>query len=211
MINLKKMDALKFVQSLPGGWDTIIFDPPYYDESMKINKRQIRNIFEYKLDHKRTFLDDKYLLILINEIVKKINENNCVVIKWYNRPIFDADYVINWYKGTSNLMGGFVKKNTEYANIYFIGKKRIDKNILLLETESFPVKITFNDNRIPFEKPIKLTKKILQWCKAKYVLDPFAGSFNSAKACNRLNIKIDACDKYLDPPNLIKSNLLNYD
>jgi len=102
---------------------------------------------------------------------------------------------------------GYVRQNHEFITIKEFNRKPERYKYPLKYIEEFP----FNPNKnLALSKPIGLYKKIFRFCKSNYVLDPFGGSFNSARGCYALNIAIDSVDKYLDPPNLKKHDISQY-
>jgi hypothetical protein len=197
---LKKMDALEFVQSLEGGWDTIIWDPPYFEEknngsANKFVPSERKNINIESLEEIKKLIDQK--------------SNNYNFVEFYFKPK-NCDKLIIWIKDITcgMISGDKIQRNLEYININL--KDNFKANKPIMSGIYLGNYLAINNIKSPLEKPIKLYEKLFKYLNPSKVLDCFAGSYNSAKACNRLNIKIDACDKYLEVPYMKKSNLLNY-
>jgi len=203
---LKKMDALEFVESQFGKWDCIIFDPPYLESIPNKKNTKDNSNYDFMVSKEdRTKIDQDYLDRLLTSIEIKSDYNFCL-LKFYYKPLFDANLTINWYKYEMGaLAGNKIQKNTEYINFYYYNyKPDYKKAEMLPETIAMRRKYGINANKEkPYEKPIKLYEKLFKYLNPTKVLDPFAGSYNSAKVCNNLGIEIDSCDKYLDPPDLL--------
>jgi 16S rRNA G966 N2-methylase RsmD len=205
---LKKMDALEFVSSLEGGWDTIIFDPPY------MNDRNALNQFDWEKDlnierknpqiwnnakniKQRLLINQDYLDELKNEIISKIT--NCLWVD-FNKTWIESNYNFIWYKSKSyGTVGmGYIKQNCSFVSIKSFGDKKPERykaSLSMIEEHKY------NRNTMKaLEIPFSLIEKILLFCKSNKVLDCFAGQFVTAKVCKKLNIEIDSCDKYINPP-----------
>lgn len=179
----KGIDALEFVNKLEGGWDTIIFDPPYY------NKNNF-NWNNWKNKNKKGDLFNEKIYVMSNDYRKNIEEvilskcDNPVFIKFHTdiRKLNQDNKILIWYKSDrpiTNLIG-----NCEF--IEFRTHKR-----LFWKTRIFEHK--YGKNRA-CEKPIKLFDFLYDIIGSKYILDPFAGYGNSIRSALNNNLKIDACD-----------------
>lgn len=213
MIQLaKQMDAQDFLKDVPDGYDTIVFDPPYMDEK-KFDTYPFGRWNGAKKDRHRYIIDQKELAEIKTLLLKKLLRRSCAIIECKNdrdikyfEKILPTNatqkYSINWYKGFAyGGLGGFIRRNTEYIDIYLIGRKP-DINYSLKETEEYPP-----PNKA-LAKPYPLIKNIFQFVQAKYVVDPFAGSFVTAKVCRNMRISYATCDKYEKVPKFNKINLL---
>ena len=199
---LKKMDALEFVSSLEGGWDTIIWDPPYFHDEKQFVTKGWENAKEIEY---RLIIDPLYL----NQVRTIINQkmDSGFWILFYNNAIPNNtfDYEVFWYKGEEyGGMGGYIKKNMEYVYINSFNKKP-NPNHPLKKIEYHDIGNPGSKKVKALEKPISLLKRILLFCNSSYVLDPFAGSYSTAKACDYLQIKYDSCDKITKPKKLLKN------
>ncbi len=216
LINMAKADAMAFVEDLQGGWDAVVWDPPYMDKKTvgKTKKTVDNSLYDFWVDIPERTIEDpvynKKVLELIHE-----RTSSFAILKFYFERMKspDPNLIIGWYKGGAGYAGGYsgakVKKNTEYVNIYYNNfapslKHTIEETIYIPRLVGFGK--TYKWKR--FEKPVKLYKDIFTYLDCKYVLDPFAGTYNSVEACKTLGIRIDACDKYEKPPEAF--NLENY-
>jgi len=201
-------DALEFVRRLEGGWDCIIFDPPYlpedniYSNKVDIYGSNTKKKANYRWKNAfniiyRLTISKQYLEELEREIVKKRAPRG-FWIRFSNKR-WDAGYKGRSYGG----LGGYILRNTEYIMIDSWGGAKPDLKIGMFETEEHdPPK-----GEIALAKPVSLITKLLRFCRATKVLDPFAGSYSTYKACLRLDVEIDTCDLYVPPP-IISSNEL---
>lgn len=205
MINAKKKDALNFVTLLEGDWDCVIWDPPYLTkaESKSYQKPNVRNHNQLNRKPETIYCEPGYLLKVKGEILTKMHQKY-VWFDFFKNPRSTKDFLI-WNKQPAKTrMGNNVLNNVEFINYEFKNyslSNHINKCISIPKTEN---KIS---KAVAFSKPIALYLALLKWVLPNKVLDPFAGSYNSAKACELLGINIDICDKYFDPPNSFKSNL----
>jgi len=206
-------DALEFVKGLEGGWDCIIWDYPYMDIKtanayQKFDKRN-HNVEERTPN--KTTIKKSYILQLEGKILEKANNEN-IWLHFYHQPKHLANFII-WNKEPARTRTGKnillnVEFITFFSNGYKLSSKGGDKHIY--KCLSIPKLENRFKPSIAFKKPVLLFKELLLWIDPKHVLDPFAGSYNSAKACKELGIKIDTCDKYLEPPKILKKDLFNY-
>ena len=175
----KGIDALEFVDKLSGGWDTIIFDYPYYDSIMKNNWKNLKG----KWDNKNNYTIDKnYINQLKNLILSKSNNPAFVNFHTDIRKLNQDNKILIWYKSDrpiNNLIG-----NCEF--IEFTTHKKTHWKTRIFEHKSIL-------NRA-CEKPTKLFEFLYNTIGSKYILDPFAGYGNSIRAAQYNNLKIDACD-----------------
>lgn len=175
----KGTDALEFVNKLKGGWDTIIWDYPYYNN---INKNQWKNKHKGDFDKTNYTLSKDYIKNLEEVILSK--SDNPVFIKFHTdiRKLNQDNKILIWYKSDrpiTNLIG-----NCEFVE--FRTHKR-----LFWKTRIFEHK--YGKNRA-CEKPVKLFDFLYDIIGSKYILDPFAGYGNSIRSALNNNLKIDACD-----------------
>lgn len=209
-------DALEFVRRLEGGWDCIIFDPPYLSESNiysykgEIHRQNENIIKKESLSRWKSALDMTYRLTIskryLDDLEKEIIKKRAPKGFWirFSNKRWEAEYNINWYKGRSyGGLGGYILRNTEYIMIDAWSGAKPDLKIGMFETEEHEVP----KGEIALAKPVSLITKLLRFCRATKVLDPFAGSYSTYKACLRLNIEVDTCDLYVPPP-IISSNEL---
>ena len=104
MFNLQKRDALEFVKSLEGGWDCVIYDPPYLNDELNntydVKKEYMKGAnMEWKRTEDmfhRLEIDQKYLQLLRAYILSKID--NCLFVE-FNKNLRPEDYYFLWYKG----------------------------------------------------------------------------------------------------------------
>ena len=214
MINAKKMDALEFVNSLDGGWDCIVWDYPYmdlksaqiYNDPRQKKYNRNKNIENHQIY--KSYIPESYLLKLKGEILSKVDK--CIFLTFFHQPKDFKDFII-WYKEPSrSRTGQNILLNAEFIsweiyNGYTISSNTKDKHIF--KVLAIPKK---GGSGVTFSKPVQLYIELFEWINPSYVLDPFAGSYNSAKACKELGIKIDTCDKYLDPPSILRKDLYHY-
>lgn len=201
------IDALEFVKQSKGGWDTIVWDPPYMDPHNKdhqerINKRR-RNWYDRNNRFKKTnytrFMErdtrkkilaaaiakaaDKYTIIQFHTILDElwIQDRICTHV-WVKHPI-------------QPISGSRDPFNGEYINI--VGTKKFNGHLDRMN-EYIVVDVTTAYKGIMIKrgcaKPLELFKKIFKHVRATHILDPFAGLGNSIVAADRMEIPIDACD-----------------
>ncbi len=206
----KKMDALEFVDELAGGWDCIIWDPPYLE-------RIIQNRFHYSPSGKRIFTVDhtKEATLIDHEYLNRLTiliqskTDSCVWIMFRNKIIEDVDLFFIWIKreGSGIRSGYNVMSNVEFVNIKLINYKiKQGSDYKHLPRAILSPKRASNQftKRNEFEKNIDLIENLLKWSQCSYVLDPFAGSYSTAAACRKLGLKYDTCDKFKQPPPLLE-------
>ena len=206
---IKKSDALEFVNELEGGWDCILWDPPYLDHKRDNHKDYWKNRNKIKgrsawntPEKKFTSIEPEYLDDLLLRIRNKI-DNPYVFIEFSNKV--KSDLFLIWNKTPHRLrIGNNILNNCEFINIGF------EREFKLKQGSEYKHIHKILNIRKNVDGSIKLYKEILSWIKPTHVLDPFAGSYNSAKACKELGIKIDSCDKYLDPPLILRKDINYY-
>lgn len=214
----KQSDALEFVTSLKGGWDCVIFDPPYYNDKRfgnslsldivedKTKRRGKHSYWNAAFKQKeRMEIDQNHLKLIRSTILSKMNKQSWF-IEFNNRPL-NYKYDIIWYKGKSyGGLGYRILRNCSHIGIEKIGDKHdVDHSSMIREVEEFPI---FGFNRRKSMKiPHGLLIKLLKFVKASYVLDPFAGDYSTSAACEQLGLKYDTCDKYIPPPPRLKTFL----
>jgi DNA modification methylase len=213
---IQKADALEFVQSLDGGWDCIIFDPPYIDSTTaghKDFKEAYKRHGEIWTNPERFHLDWDYIWQLKDLILSKTDS---YIFFHVDKIIYNFwDYWFVWYKGKGYqpAFPTYIGNNCSFIGINIVNKKPFRGNKLMkVESYKSPTMGSnqFSQKTRAMSLPFLLIKKMLEFAQAEYVLDPFAGSYVTAKVCNRLGIKYDTCDKYLDPPTFQKTNLKEY-
>jgi len=116
-INFKKEDAITSASGLRGGWDCIIWDPPYLNEDYVCLKNPKSRWNAAKKITFRLYIDPNYLSNLRILINQKRNDD-CFWVSFSNNRHLTADFIINWYKGREyGGLGGFIRRDTEYIYI----------------------------------------------------------------------------------------------
>lgn len=212
---LKQMDALEFVNSLEGGWDTIFWDPPYITEGSKKNyrKEKVTKRNKWLMEKIHRFSPEASGVTNnysdIKELIKEKMVKDSAIIIEKNKVV--KDYWDKHIILCENKKFPFPQKiniNHSYIGFNFVGEKlqEIPKGLLYyVEVWDAP---NYGNNQFRTKAPAmsispKFIEKLLVWSNASYVLDPFGGSFVTAKVCKKLGIRIDSCDKYLKPPDII--------
>jgi len=168
--------------------DLLVTDPPY-GMSYKSNWRKDK--------HKAIEGDDNldWLHDWVKEIkrVMKDDAHLYIFCSWHNVDVFkkalEAEFkvknILIWVKNNTGMGDLFGDYAPQYEMIFFIsnGEKKLnggrDSNIIRTAR-------TNNDNH-PTEKPVNLIEYLIEKSSNKkdLVLDTFAGSFSTAKACIR--------------------------
>lgn len=207
------MDALEFVQSLEGGWDCIIYDPPYLNDDRSHRKdywTSRTNKIAWNIPTREVTSINEDYLIKFNELINNKITTPFIFIEFSNL-IKDSDALFIWDKTPHRLrIGNNILNNAEFINVYFKNDYHLKQGNPYKHLEKILHYYNGLTNKTKYTKPIKLLKDLLLWSQCNYILDPFAGSYNSVKAANQLNIKIDACDKYQKIPKNLDSTLNNW-
>lgn len=206
MNNLKiGVDAQTFVNSLEGGWDTVIWDPPYFNLEDKQYQKKISGSKRVRLWEDHTRIMDKYQRerILLS-ILEKADKNVNILYFHSKRELlpdknkfyipFRCDHV--WVKPILNsLTGSQERHNGEYIRIFSKIKPKSIKHGGIVNTymSIYPPVIRGALAR-SCAKPKSLFSQLYEHLGSTHVLDPFAGYGESINAAIQLNIKIDACD-----------------
>tara|TARA_Y100000004_G_scaffold163292_1_gene192538 strand:+ start:511 stop:1191 length:681 start_codon:yes stop_codon:yes gene_type:complete len=199
------VDAQTFVDSLEGGWDTVIFDPPYFNLEDKAYQKRISGGKRVRLHDEHTRIMDKYdrERILISILEKAHPDVNVIYFhskidkmpdknKWY-LP-YRCDHV--WVKPIMNsLTGSQERHNAEYMRIFSRVKPKSHKHGGVLNTfiNAYPPTKRGNVARA-CAKPSILFSQLYKHLGSKHILDPFAGYGMSLNAGIQLGLKVDGCD-----------------
>ena len=192
-------DSLAIMKMIPdNAIDLCLTDPPYgigidKIQSERGNTRGFgKNAGSYKKYHEQDW-DNKIPANEFFDEIKRISKN-WIIFGGNYFPYLEDSGVIIWNKGGSGKFkeGELAKTNINTFKIFYFS--RSDAYINQLDTV---VKVH------PTQKPLEL----MRWCLENYakdcktVIDPFAGSFTTARACKDMNfdwIAIDQEKKYCE-------------
>lgn len=193
------IDALDFLKGIPDEiWeqiDTIVFDPPYFDEGNEDHMERFNDRKGRILNNSFIMMDVDHRNNILNYIRSKMKKG--FIIRFHSDDVgFDGQKHI-WFKHRIGLGGGSMRRNHEYIWIEPINTKLPIMGGLEFIL-SFPLKGSknqYNGNKHRTAmKPTDLFKRLFSHLKSKFVLDPFAGFGNQIIACRHLRISIFACD-----------------
>lgn len=202
------IDALAFTYSLNGGWDTIVWDPPYHEEGSSLDRNTTpSNKGANNLAYRLSIQKDKIIMPrkkrdeILNLIKSKMDIPGCII---YFGPEEVNGWKHIWNKGDAYASGGYVIRNSESIIIHPVGEfkpKRLPglHHIISVLPESTIIRLRGNKyvrSNVPrlCAKPHELFMKLYKHCNSKHILDPFAGFGRSISAAFEMGLKIDACD-----------------
>lgn len=196
------IDAMDYLMSIPESiWkqiDTVIFDPPYYNESdlEKVNQRS-------KLKDDKVNWDKQYTRIMnsdhrnkILQFIKSKKSDKARIV--YFHTVKDRVKIQNlacehiWVKPIGiTLAGNNDRNNGEHI---LIEGERVKGKIKGRVLNKY-INAKF-DGFIPraCAKPTKIFSELYRHLDSKFILDPFAGYGNSIKSAVEMNLNIFACD-----------------
>lgn len=200
---------------LGGQWDVIVFDPPYWDDSLlptnggSISYKQSKSM---RSEHQgKRFMSPVDRINILKEIILR-SSPKVSVIDFYNAPInpvnieslfsflkYSCQHV--WVKPIKYSMTGSTERhNGEYITIYsnhkFPRKHTSGHTLSKFLPYRPPERKTSKGEHIArtAAKPKDLYIELFKHLDAKNILDPFAGHGGSIRAARELGIHIDACD-----------------
>ena len=207
---IRHEDSLDFVKSLPGGWDTIIWDPPYMDPQDKkhlerVNTRSKLQIKKQNRGYPKQLKNSTARLMerpkrkeILDIIKSKMNPLGHILqfhtIKeelWKD----DISCLHYWIRYPQKVMSGSRDPfNAEHINI--IGPKIPGRKNQLDTFIVVNMKSIYNGYVIKraCAKPTELFEKLYKHLDSQFILDPFAGLGNSIKAARGLGLTIQAND-----------------
>ena len=187
IVNMDWNEAIKQVSDK--SIDLVVTDPPYgmkfQSNHRKVQHKSIQNddnldwLESWVIELKRVCKDEAHLYIFCSW-------HNIDLFKQIVGAYFQVKNILIWEKnntGMGDLEGDYAPK---YEMIIFCsnGQKKLnggrDANIL-------KAKRTWNENH-PTEKPVNLIRYLIEKSsnKGDLVLDTFAGSFSTARACKEI-------------------------
>ena len=182
-------DALELMKMIPdNAIDLVLTDPPY---GIGISKNPIRQKHDKKEWDNKTPSKEMFSEIL------RVSKNQIIWGgNYFNLPVQGKNFLI-WDKVQPF---DFSLAMCEMAWTSLDSPAKIFKHSVRLE----------GANKHPTQKPIEL----MRWCLTNYakdcktVLDPFAGSFTTARACKDMGFDFIACDLEKDYCEIGEKRLL---
>jgi len=198
------VDAQTFIDSLEGGWDTVIWDPPYFNlDNRTYNKKLNKNRVRWHEDYTRIMDKYKRERILLS-ILEKADENVNIIYFHAKRELlpaknnfylpFRCDHV--WVKPILiSVTGSQERHNGEYIRIFSKVKPKSIKYGGIVNTylNIYPPVIKGQLAR-SCAKPMTLFTQLYKHLNSKYILDPFAGYAMGLNAGIQLGLRVDGCD-----------------
>ena len=182
-------DCLEYMKTLPDKcFDLCLTDPPFGLPNEDFNLV------------KKSFIE-----------IKRISKMQIIILDWRNPlSLLDGKFAeLVWEYGW--ISGGRTKSNHFYPThntIHFLGENLFSfdtKNGSIIKRQagfSSPRQCSFaKKSGHPYEKPIKLIEYLLKRSNAESILDPFAGSGTTLRACKDLGRKfigIEISKEYCD-------------
>jgi len=170
-------DCLEYMKTLPDKcFDLCLTDPPFGLPNEDFNLV------------KKSFIE-----------IKRISKMQIIILDWRNPlSLLDGKFAeLVWEYGW--ISGGRTKSNHFYPThntIHFLGENLFSfdtKNGSIIKRQagfSSPRQCSFaKKSGHPYEKPIKLIEYLLKRSNAESILDPFAGSGTTLRACKDLGRK----------------------
>lgn len=194
-------DCIEYMKTLPNRCiDLIVTDPPYGDN------------VNYGLNNK-TICNNENPLINCTALVEmyrvlKLNSSVYLFTNWKHYPFltefvirytkFKIRHLIIWKKHNFGLGWAF---RHQYELILVLEKGKPKYNLTDFSDVQTASHINHNKMNHPHEKPIDLLMKMIEHSSKEgdIVLDPFAGSGSTCKACEKLGrnwIGIELDDKW---------------
>jgi len=195
-------DCIEVMKGMPvRSVDLIVTDPPYGDNvAYGFNNKTIKN-------NENPLINCSALVEMYR--VLKLNSSLYLFTNWKHYPFltefisrytkFKIRHLVVWKKHNFGLGWAF-RHQYELILVLEKGKPKYNlKNFSDVQTASH---INHNKLNHPHEKPLDLLKKMIEHSSAKgdVVLDPFAGSGSTCKACEELGRKwigIELDDKWV--------------
>lgn len=200
-INFYNVDCIKYINASKRSWDVCFADPPYgiaYQSAWRTDKQ------DWKPKIKN---DEKPFTDWLHPLYSKMNVGGRLICfyRWdvqdeFIGAIEDAGFEIKsqivWDKvthGMGDLAGEFAPQH-ELA--FYATKGRYEFAGKRPKTVYRVPRIQGEKLIHPNEKPLPLIKQILSdiSCPNESVIDPFAGSFSTAKACLQLGMGCDTTE-----------------
>ena len=197
-------DCIEYMKTLPNNCiDLIITDPPYGDNvAYGFNNKTIKN--------NENPLINCSALVEMYRVLRR-NRSLYLFTNWKHYPFltefvmryteFKIRHLVVWKKHNFGLGWAF-RHQYEFILVLEKGKPRYNlKNFSDIQTCSH---INHNKLNHPHEKPIDLLMKMVEHSSEEgdLVLDPFAGSGSTCKACEKLGRKwigIELDEKLVNP------------
>jgi 2-polyprenyl-3-methyl-5-hydroxy-6-metoxy-1,4-benzoquinol methylase len=210
------IDALSFVDSLEGGWDCVIWDPPYKDPKNPVHQEQInkrrRSWYDrnnrFKPTNNTRFLDLEYRNQVL-DLVKSKMAANCKIVYFntkYKELPTEKGCEHTWVKlkNIGVISGSGCPDNGEHFKI--VPPVKREKGKILSRYVAYKAPSDGIIIKRGCAKPIELMRDILRHCSATFVLDPFVGLGEIIFAAAEMGVNIDACD--IDD-SIIKSDVVD--
>jgi len=196
-------DCLQIMKTYPNNCiDLILTDPPYGDNvAYGWNNKIIKN--------NENPLINCNALIEMYRILKQ-NRSLYIFTNWKHYPFltefiirytkFNIRHLIVWKKHNFGLGWAF---RHQYELILVLEKGKPKYNLTDFSDVQTSSHINHNKLNHPHQKPLDLLKKIILHSSKEgdLILDPFAGSGSTCKACNELNRKwigIELDERWID-------------
>lgn len=196
-------DCLQIMKTYPNNCiDLILTDPPYGDNvAYGWNNKIIKN--------NENPLINCNALIEMYRILKQ-NRSLYIFTNWKHYPFltefiirytkFNIRHLIVWKKHNFGLGWAF---RHQYELILVLEKGKPKYNLTDFSDVQTSSHINHNKLNHPHQKPLDLLKKIILHSSKEgdLILDPFAGSGSTCKACNELNrnwIGIELDERWID-------------
>lgn len=184
------IDALEFLKKMPKEiWDkidTVVYDPPYFDES-DIKRFDRKGKGRLQKDFSKLMMNKQHRETIFELIKSKMKKG--FIIKFHQLDILKGQKHI-WYKELCSIGSGSVRPNHEYIFVDNI-------NCEYPKMPGLPFILHHTQRRIDTrtaKKELGLYLELFKHFNSKFVLDPFAGYGNSIYAADKLGIPIYACD-----------------
>ena len=192
------IDALSFVRQLEGGWDLVIWDPPYFSPNAEDSERLNSRSRNFNLTKKLRVMDPLRRDEILNLIKAKMDPLGRIIYFQTDLTRIPKNYecLHGWVKSTV-LSGSPCPSNIEWMAIFGSSIKKAPGRILN-QYLPYPYELKYNGGFPRLvrgcAKPEALYEDLYRHTDAKHVLDPFAGFGRSISAAIKNGIRIDACD-----------------